>query len=326
MSSDYWKLRSVLVTGGSCFVAATLIRRLLALNARVHALVRPTSNLWRLEQCLDRIAVHQGDITDVAGMSRILAATMPDAIFHLATAKGSDTEPRQYVETSILGSSNLIELLRAERPCAHMIVTGSSTEYAPSDSALSESSPLGPVTLHGAVKAAAGLLYSHAARAHGLRIKQLRLFHVYGPWESPYRFLPTALNCLRTGKAIPLAAGESRRDWIHVDDVVDALLLAGTADSARDLFNIGSGVEYTNAEVLAILEELTGQKLRTQPGALPQRTTDSAHRIADISLAKTELGWSPKFSLSEGMANTLNWLEQMPGVFDRSIGTPPTVI
>jgi nucleoside-diphosphate-sugar epimerase len=325
LSNNYWKDRSILITGGSCFIAASLIGRLIALQARVHIIVRPTSSMWRLENYVGRVGVHTGDMTDFSGLSEIFAKATPDVVFHLATAKGKDTQTREFINTSIEGATNLIEILMQGRPGSKLIVAGSSTEYAPSDFALSESHPINPVTLHGTAKAAAGLLYSHAARTHKLWIKQLRLFHVYGPWESPHRFLPTALHSALNGKTIPLTPGGSRRDWIFVEDVVDAMLLACSTDTDHNIFNIGSGVEYTNAEVLAIIQQLTGQDLHWQHDALPQRATDSTHRFADISRAKEALNWSPGFSLVDGIASTLNWLNQNPGAFLHLTEAPPTV-
>lgn len=322
--NNCWQNRTVLITGGSSFVAASLIRRLLALEARVHVLLRHTSSPWRLADCIDSLTVHSGDITDNAYTSGLVQSVNPAVIFHLAAAKGLNTSAQDYVCTSVVGASNLIQAMQAVNPGLRLVVTGSSTEYAPSHLPLKESFVVKPITLLGAVKAAAGLLYSQARAAHGLSITQLRLFHVYGPWESPHRFLPTAINSALQGSPVQLVKGISRRDWIYVEDVVDALLLAYNNNSDHDILNIGSGLEYTNTEILDILQDVLGQEIDSQSEALPSRPTDSEHRFADIALAKSTLGWAPKTSIRQGIADTVEWIRGLPPSLIYSEEAPPT--
>jgi nucleoside-diphosphate-sugar epimerase len=321
-----WKGRVALVTGGSSFIAASLVRRLLKLGVQVHVMLRPGSPAWRLQGCSDRLQLHHGDMTQREGLLELIGGVAPDAVFHLATAKGASASYLDYVETAVLGAAHLLEsMARAERP-PRLIVAGSSMEYASAAGAVGENAPLRPHTVNGAVKAAAGLLYGQAAGAHGLWIKQLRLYHVYGPWESPHRFLPTAIRLAQLGQPIPLAAGESRRDWIYVDDVVEAMLLAATVDTPEGVFNVGAGVEYSNREVLATLADALDRELTWREGALPPRHTDSAHRLADIRLAREVLGWSPRFSLRRGIAATIDWLRANPDVGPGIGEAPPTAV
>lgn len=136
------KGKTVLVTGGSCFTAATLIRRLLSDDARVHLTLRPTSSLWRISDVVASCQVHRLDIADAAGIAQVIEGIKPDVIFHLATAKGADSSYGNFVQTSVLGALNLISALRGCSFAGRLIVAGSSTEYAPCDRAIPESHPL----------------------------------------------------------------------------------------------------------------------------------------------------------------------------------------
>lgn len=326
LTEHFWTDRTVLVTGGSSFIAASLVRQLLALGAQLHVLVRPTSSLWRLQDGIEQIKVYRGDVSDPVGFLELLGKVEPEVIFHLATAKGASSGSMEYVSTAVLGAVNLVEGLKKMQCNPRLVVAGSSMEYAPSDAPVIESYPIQPVTLNGAVKAAAGILYRQAAESCGLWVTQLRLFHVYGPWESPHRFLPTAIRNALDGVSTPLTAGESRRDWIYVDDVIDAMLRAATVETRHRVINVGSGVEHTNIEVLGILQDLLESELSWQLDALPSRKTDSAHRVADIGLARKALGWSPRFSLREGIASTIDWYRKSPEILQQLGEAPPTAI
>jgi nucleoside-diphosphate-sugar epimerase len=317
--------KTVLVTGGSCFTAATLIRQLLINGATVHVTLRPTSSLWRISDIVANCHVHKLDMADAEGIAKLIQQVEPAIIFHLATAKGADSTYSDFVKTSVLGALNLISALRSCNFEGRLIVTGSSTEYAPCDQAIPESHPIKPTTLHGTVKAAAGLLYSHAALSYGLKITQLRLFHVYGPWESNHRFLPTAIHAATSGQPLPVSATLSRRDWVFVDDVVDALLLAAVPSSPSGIFNIGSGIEHDNVEIIGVIEAILGKSVTTVAGAISPRATDSEHRYADISLAKELLGWHPRHNLRQGIEKTVSWHNLNPEAWKHEHEQAPLV-
>lgn len=326
MNAPSWAGRSVLVTGGTGFIGANLVRTLVEMRARVRVLLRPTSSPWRLAGCLEGITRHTGDVRDLPALSRIVHEARPDFIFHLATARGTREGDRaRYAETVILGATYLIEALR-RRPQCKLVVAGTSLEYAPCEGPIAEDHPLVPATLHGAVKAAAGMLYQQAARAEGLAIAQLRLFHVYGPWESGHRFLPTALRAAMAGEPVPLAATDSRRDWVYVDDVVEAHLRAAELAAAGEVFNVGTGTEHTNEDVVAALERAIGRPVRRATAAIAPRPTDSAHRYADITRARLRLGWAPRNDLAAGIGRTLEWLRSHPQAWKHETDAAPLVV
>jgi nucleoside-diphosphate-sugar epimerase len=314
--------RRVLVTGGTGFIGANLVRRLVDEHADVHVLQRPGANPWRLADRAHKFTVHEA-VVGVGRLTPLINGIDPHAIFHLATTRGMGVPDRYtHLQTGVLGAAQLIDALHL-RPNCRLIIAGSSLEYAPSEKAIPETHPLAPSTLHGAVKAASSLLYEYAAKESGFAITQLRLFHVYGPWESPHRFLPTAIRMALAGKKLPLASAESRRDWVHVEDVVAAMIIAARQDAHTGIFNIASGREHSNIDILALLQQILGIPIATLPGALAARPTDSPHRFAEITRARERLDWMPRFDLERGIRHTVDWWRDHPEIDNQTDGYPP---
>lgn len=304
--------RRVFVTGGSGFVAANLVRELLCRGARPHLLLRPQSDAWRLRELAPDIHIHRGDITDAGAVAAAFAAATPEFVFHLATPRGHDASAwARLSETNVLAALRLVEQLRAI-PATRLVVAGSSLEYGPAAQPHREDAALAPATWHGVGKAAAGLIYRQAVTAFGLGINQLRLFHVYGPWESSHRLLPSAIRAALSGRPLPLTQAGIRRDWVHVADVVEALLAAAVSPRQGEIYNIGTGTETSNEEVVDRVGRALGKAIATQPDTFQPSASDTAHRLADIAKAQAELGWSPRHDLADGIAATLAWHRQNP--------------
>jgi UDP-glucose 4-epimerase len=183
---------------------------------------------------------------------------------------------------------------------------GSSTEYAAGPAPLAEDAPLRPRGFFGATKAAGSLLLQAAAAERGVRAAVLRAFQVYGPGDHPTRLVPVVLAAARTGATVPLPAGVSRRDWVWVGDVVDACVRAALADDLPPgaVVNVGTGVQTSVEELVAVAERVTGRPVATAPGAHPGRDWDTADWVCDPRAARELLGWTPAVGLEEGLART----------------------
>ena len=316
----------VLVTGASGFIGANLVRSLLAGGAEVHALLRPASAPWRLDGVLGRVRVHSAALTDRGALERAFTEARPAVVFHLATPRGHDEPDRiRLLEETIVGAAHLLSLVREVGGC-RLVVAGSSLEYGPSDAAHHEAAPLWPTTVHGVAKAAVSLLCRQDAIAHGTAVCVLRIFHAYGPWEHPDKFFPRALRAALDGQLLPLTEPGIRRDWVFVDDVIDAMLRAASRDLPGEWLNIGSGEELSNEGVLASIAAVTGREVRTAAGEYPRGPADAAHRRADWSRARAVLGWAPRHDLAAGVQRTLEWLRLNPDAWSRASGGKPSVL
>jgi nucleoside-diphosphate-sugar epimerase len=315
----------VLVTGATGFVGANVVRALLERGAEVHILVRPASDTWRLQDVWTKLHAHTATITDVEALERAFAATRPTVVLHLATPRGQDDLARiRILQDVIVGAERIGRLVR-KYAVERLVVSGSSFEYGPSDVPMREDLPLRPTTVHGIAKAAASLLLRQMAVEHGTPVCVLRLFHVYGPWESAHRLFPTAMRAAFDGIPVRLTSPGIRRDWVYVDDVVDAMFRAVGLDAPGEIFNIGSGREYSNEDVVACIREITGRPIETLVGAYPARIGDVAHRCADRTKAAECMGWAPRHDLAAGVRRTLEWWRTHPVAWSAPRDAPPAV-
>ena len=304
-----WADTPVLLTGATGFIGANLTRRLIALGARVHALVRPGTNMWRLDDVASGLAIHRVDMSDRAGLSDAVQRAAPEIVFHLAAdgAARHDAGATQLFATNVLGTLNLLD---ATEPLAYhrFVHIGGSSEYGPRAVPLRETDRLEPVTPYGASKAAATLAAQQYARAHGRPIAILRPFSVYGPWESTSRLIPTATLAALEGRDLPLTGPGYRRDLVYVDDVVDACVIAATCDVAPgEILNVGTGQQSSNEEVVGIIERVSGRLIQTRVGEYHARLSDTTHWVADTAKAELVLGWKARRSLEAGLRDSVAW-------------------
>jgi nucleoside-diphosphate-sugar epimerase len=303
----------ILVTGASGFVGNCVVRRLLAAGHRVQVLLRAEAKTWRLRGILEHVEVQRADICDAAAVRAALLAAKPQAVLHLATygAYESQADARRILETNVLGSNNLFEASLAAG--AKLIVNaGSSSEYGYRNEAMRESDTLAPNSVYAVAKAAQTHLCSLLAKTSGGAMVTFRLFSVYGPWEEPARLLPTLIRRARAGLPLEMVAPETARDFVCVEDVLDALLgferLAGVRG---EVYNLGSGVESTMRDVVAAVQAAVGSKSEVRWGGMKARKWDTARWQADIGKARAELGWSPKYTLREGVARMAEWMKEI---------------
>lgn len=288
-----------LVTGAGGFVGGHLVARLARDGWEVVPLVRP-GTVSRLP--VRPVAV---DLTDAAATTAAVRAADPDVVLHLAAARAKDG-PVERVATAavnILSGMSVVEGV-GER-CRAVVRLGSSTEYAASDRPMDEATPLVPRGFFGATKAAGSLLLAAAAAERGVRSAVLRAFQVYGPGDHPGRFVPTVLRAAATGEPLPLTGPGLRRDWVHVDDVVEACVRAAAVDELPTgaVLNVGTGVQTANEELVALAERVTGRRIDVRPGAHPGRGWDAASWVSDPSAAAALLGWRAEVDLAAGLAD-----------------------
>jgi len=304
--------KRVLITGGAGFIGANLVRKLLSLNYDVNLLIRPSTDLWRLKKIVSKLKIHKTDISDVKKLKNMIARINPQVIIHLATYSQyrNQKEFEQMIETNIKGTLNL---LTASKSIDYdiFINTGSSSEYGIKNKPMKETDLLEPVSFYAATKASTTLLCQVFAREYQKPIVTLRPFSVYGPLEEKERFIPTIINSVLHNKPIKITSGNQRRDFIYVQDIVDIYIktiMMGKSLSGQVL-NMGTGIEYTNDEVVKTLFKISGKKVKIEKGAFPKRLWDTKHWRADISKTKRTLNWKPKFSLEEGLRDTFNWFK-----------------
>jgi nucleoside-diphosphate-sugar epimerase len=244
------------------------------------------------------------DLADPVAAARAVRAADPDVVFSLAAGRAKATAAERAATVAVNTSPWLVDALPDR--CRAVVRLGSSTEYAAAPHPLTEDAALLPRGFFGATKAAGSLLLQAAAAERGVRAAVLRAFQVYGPGDHPTRLVPVVLAAARTGATVPLPARLSRRDWVWVGDVVDACVRAAADDDLPNgtVLNIGTGVQTSAEELVAVAERVTGRRIATAAGAHPGRDWDTADWVADPTAAGRLLGWEPTVDLPEGLART----------------------
>jgi nucleoside-diphosphate-sugar epimerase len=309
--ASFYRNREVWVTGASGFLGSHLVRRLVGLGARCTALHRTSSSLARLEDVRSRVLLAPVDLGDREGLRRQLPRPGPSVLFHLA-AYGVD--PREHdlssaLRANVLGLVHLVEALEGT-PLDSFVNTGTCAEYAGGiDRPLRESDPVDPRGAYAVSKSAAVMLGVMIARTRQWPLVTLRPFTFYGPGERSDRLIPHVLGCVLRGEEIRMTGGIQTRDFIYVEDVVEAYLRAGMPPVARgEVINLGSGKATPVRALVERIRELTGSQVPVLAGAVPYRADEQWHLCADIRRARELLGWSPRVDLDEGIRRTLEWL------------------
>ncbi len=298
-----WVGRKVLVTGASGFIGSRLALRLAGMGAEVHTLSR--GPVHRQDPGLGEQAIwHAADLRDRETTGALLQKIRPDVVFHLAGevdgARDADLV-LPTLESNLLATVNLLHHAAA-LPGVRVILCGSSEEPRPAN----EQSP--PPSPYAMAKWAATGYAQLFHRLWGVPVTVLRPTMVYGPGQRDARKLVPylALSLLR-GEEPRLTSGSKRADWVYVDDVVDAFVLAGETDrAAGQVLDVGTGVLTSVRETVELLFRVSGTPLRPRFGAVADRPLDVA-QTADVGPAAEILGWKAAVGLEEGLRRTLAW-------------------
>ena len=297
----------VLVTGAAGFVASHVVRRLVRDGADVVALVRPRSDVRRIADVVDDVELLRVEL----GGDRPMRAGRLDRVLHLAAAGVVGRVPdAKVVQANVLGTLQALELARAGGAAA-FLYCGSCFEYGPGE-LHREDGPLRPVSAYGASKAAGWTLAEAYGREHGLHVTGVRPFTVYGPGEAPSRLVPSVCLGAARREPVALSGGLQTRDFVYVDDAVEAILRAART-VAGGIFNICTGSAVAVHDVAVEIASLAGGDVELRFGALPERPAELATLSGDPTAARKTLGWLATTSLRDGLRATLDWFADQEG-------------
>jgi nucleoside-diphosphate-sugar epimerase len=306
-----------IITGATGFVGANLARRLLREGHEVHLLLRPDYSAWRIEDLRRDVQIHEVDLADSEGLSRVVSTIRPKKIFHLAAhgAYSLQTDLQCMVQTNIVGTMNLV-LACLKVGFESLVNTGTSSEYGFKSHAASENELLEPNSDYAVTKASATLFCRYMARKHNINLSTLRLYSVYGPYEEPTRLVPALLVQGQKGKLPQLANPMAAHDFVYVEDACEAYVLASQKSSHRfgAVYNVGTGKQTTLRQVVEIARRVMDISAQPEWDSMPGRLWDTENWCADPGKIQAELGWFPQHTFEQGFSQTVNWFENNPAM------------
>lgn len=313
----FWKGKKVLVTGADGFMGSHLTERLIREGAKVSIYIRGNSisgtvlytlkNLAPFEKTFHRILT--GNIASLDAVE-LIRENAPDHIFHLAAdayVPNSFAHPREVMESNLWGTVNVLEAAR-KMPNVKRIVCTSSSEiygtarYAPID----EDHPLNPSSPYAASKVAADRTAYSYFNTYGLPVSIIRPFNTFGPRHT-YDVIPKFIRLALQNKPLTVhGTGLQTRDFTYVDDMVEAFLTMGRHPRAvgRSV-NFGTGKDVTIRKTAELILRHSGSASKIV--YTPHRTSEVNRLVCGNALAKKLFGWTPRFSLEEGLEANILW-------------------
>ena len=343
--------RKIVVTGGAGFIGSAYIRKVIAETrwqvVNVDKMTYAASPEALAAVARDARYRHAKiDICDGRAIRELLDTEQPDAVVHFAAETHVDRSidaPSAFIQTNVVGTFALLEA--AARYCEglvpdqrtafrfHHISTDEVFGSLGATGAFSESSAYQPNSPYSASKAAA----DHLARAwhhtFGLPVVTSNCSNNYGPFQFPEKLIPLMIARALSGQPLPVYGdGQNVRDWLYVEDHVDALLAVLENGRPGETYNIGGGAEVRNLDLVKMLCRILDRQpnVRQRPHEdliefVPDRPGHDRRYAIDASKIAAELGWRPKHNLESGLDETVRWyLANRPwwqGIIDRKYGT-----
>lgn len=316
---------SILVTGAAGFIGSHLCHALLDRGEHVIGLDNLNDYYSvqlkrdRLERLADKTAFefHTVDLTDKAALESVFSSGKVKNIIHLAAQAGvrySIENPAAYVNSNLIGHSNMLEMARHYGAQTMLYASSSSIYGGNQKTPFAETDPTDdPVSFYGATKKSNELMSNAYARLYSIPLIGLRFFTVYGPWGRPDMAYWIFSQKIKQGQPIQVFnQGNMRRDFTYIDDIIAGVLAAldrpldrlGLAVPHR-VYNLGNDQPERLNDLISHVESAMGTAAKKE--FMPMQQGDVKATWADISRARGELDYAPKTSLKDGIENFARW-------------------
>ncbi len=303
----------VLVTGGAGFIGSEFVRKAVRLGYEVSVVDALTyaGDLERLREVEGRYRFYKVDISDREALEEVFVKEKPQVVVHFAAESHVDRSilyPQVFVKTNVEGTLNLLDLSRVYS-VERFINVSTDEVYGElgEEGRFTEDSPLKPNSPYSVSKAAQDMLGRAYFRTYGLPVITVRPSNNYGPWQYPEKLIPVVIYKALKDSPIPVyGTGNNVREWLYVSDCAEAILMVMEKGVPGEVYNIASGIEKRNIEVVRLILDLLGKSydliefVQDRPGH-DYRYAMSADKI------EKELGWRAKTNFEEGLKLTVEW-------------------
>ena len=294
-------MKTALIIGGGGFIGRRLTSHLAQEGVRVTATTRRDESLPGAARTV------RADITDTRLMEGLLADEAFDTVYYLAAV----TEHHRLANAPLdcldayVGATVTISKAFVRSQSRRLVYASTGKVYGPvAARPIREDDPVIPSNILGRIKVLAEAILMFASRVSpDKQIVIARIFNIYGPGQKDTFILPTILNQLRVGPTVALGNLDDGRDYVYIDDLIDALEILGdrAGPAALEIFNIGTGRPSSVRDMLREIEQLTSRPIQIQQRTDKMRTDEHSSECGDFSKL-AELGWQPRHTLSAGIA------------------------
>lgn len=304
---------TVLITGGSGFIGSNLAHRLSKSKNNIELFVRSNSDLWRLNGLTSKINIHQVDILKKKELNSKINTIKPDIVYHCATYGVQNFQKDFYKMMNIncIGTYNLLESLLKYDNAKKIINVGSSFEYGMQSNSFKENHLSIPTTLYGISKNNQTNIAQYFAKHQNLPVITFRVFSAYGKYDAPGKLMADMMYALINKTKMKLAEKNTIRDFIYIDDVIDALILGmKTNVPYGEIFNIGTGMGHTVYQMFDEIQKITKNTINVSWNNKDRmRDFDKikSKNVANIDKIKNILKWIPNNSFKMGINKTYKW-------------------
>jgi polyisoprenyl-phosphate glycosyltransferase len=301
----------IAVFGAGGFIGVNLLLRLLAQRTDVVGVSQSPRNNWRfLANGVSAQHLRSCDITEVTLLELLLQEVAPRTIFVLS-AYGAYSRQREYRKIYRTNFNAVVDLVEAlhKQGFSSLVHAGSSSEYGLNASGPTEDSELVPNSHYALSKVATSYALKYYGRIQRLPVVNLRIYSAYGAWEEPDRLVPQLVSHALRGEYPPLVDPDISRDFIHVEDVCDALISAAAQAQQwpGHTFNVCSGSKTTLRELATLVGKQCGLHQEPVFGTMPNREWDLKDWYGSPEKARKCLGWRASVDLAAGLRDVMQW-------------------
>ena len=316
-------MKKIIVTGGLGFIGSNLIKILLKKNYKVLNVDKVTyaSNFYntKLFKKNKNYKFVKCDLKNIKKLTKIVNNYKPDGIFNLAAETHVDRSidgPRNFIDSNIIGVFNLLEIFKnfsKKNPRTKLIHISTDEVYGDILKGRSdENYPYIPSSPYAASKASSDHLVFSYVRTYKISAIVTNCSNNYGPRQHPEKLIPKLIYNLINNKDLPIYGdGKNSREWIHVDDHCEALILVLKKGKIGNFYNIGSNKNLNNLEITKYLLKLAKLKFKTKLKSkikfVKDRPGHDIRYALNSNKIKNEFNWQPKIKFSEGIRKTFNW-------------------
>jgi len=306
-------LKKIFITGGAGFIGSAIVRKLINNGYKVIIYDNLSYGKRHFLPKTDSLVFIEGNINETDNLRKAIIDSNPYCLYHLAAIHfipDCNSNPSKALEINTVGTESV---LNACNNCGikQIILASTAAVYPINDFPnIEDKTPAKPIDIYGYSKLFSEMLLKKFQNETGIQSIALRLFNAVGPRETNPHVIPHIFLSAKDTDIIPLGNLEPRRDYIHVDDIATAFLQVtqnSTDVNDFDVFNVGSGKEYSVVDLTKMIGNILGRELKVEKKDERVRNIERMHLVSDISKIKKLIGWKPKLNLEEALLDTAKY-------------------